>query len=231
MMKESTFLFIGGIVLGIAAGIFGTKKYYQNKYQKQYEDDHIALEEYYHRTDDYVRVNHDQSNKPDENVPEEKDSEPGGRMTPEERKTIKEKLDKNWKGTTNYAGMYRTKNNEDILEKEEGQDDNEEATDSPEEEVFEEYQKNKNKPPRIISNEAYSNLPANIDKEVLYFYAYDEVLCDEDEEAVEEGDLVGNALTKYGFKDNDERIIFVMNYSLNTCYEIQKVDASWTDLH
>lgn len=102
---------------------------------------------------------------------------------------------------------------------------------TPEEEAFDENQKNKGRAPRIISAEAYSNLPAYIENEVLYFYKYDEMLVDENDEPLEAERLVGDALTKYGFVDNDESVIFVMNYSIDTCYEIQKVDASWTDSH
>ena len=75
-------------------------------------------------------------------------------------------------------------------------------------------------------------MPAHIDKEVLYFFAHDEMLTDDNEEPVEEPErLVGDALTKYGFNESDEMIIFVMNYNLDTCYEIQKLDSSWTDTH
>lgn len=103
---------------------------------------------------------------------------------------------------------------------------------TPEEEAFDEHRKNMNKPPRIISAEDYANLPSYIDQEVLYYYAYDEMLCDENEEPVDEpSDLIGDALEKYGFADSDERLIFVMNYATDTCYEIQKLDQSWTETH
>ena len=86
--------------------------------------------------------------------------------------------------------------------------------------------------PKIISADTYGELPAHIDKEVLYFFAQDEMLTDDNEEPVEEPErLVGNTLTKYGFNESDEMIIFVMNYNLDTCYEIQKLDSSWTDTH
>lgn len=105
---------------------------------------------------------------------------------------------------------------------------------TPEEEAFDDHQRNKNKPPKIISAEAYGELPAHIEKKVLYFYAYDETVVDEDnddEPLTEPERLIGDALTEYGFIDNDERIIFIMNYALDTCYEIQKIDASWSDTH
>lgn len=268
--------FFAGLVVGGAAGVLGTKKHFEEKYQKRYEEDHDALEEYYHRVDEYARQEKEPEEEDDPNDQNEveTDSRPGGRMSPEERKAIKEKLHKNWEGTTNYAAMYKGPR-VDLAEKEHPLDQGEEGetgpedleicanckfydndmnlcllhedgTDaasicnnfenmhdtSPEEEAFDEHRKNMNKPPKIISAEAYSNLPAYIEQEVLYFYAYDEVLCDENEEEIDEpAILIGDALTKYDFVDSDERILFVMNYATDTCYEIQKVDASWTDSH
>lgn len=275
MNIKSILLFIGGIAVGGTAGVFGTKKYYQNKYQKRYEEDHNALEEYYNRADEYKRTEHDEEEIEDESTPNETNSRPGGRMSSEERMRVKKQLNRNWEETTNYAKMYKgaEPGEEDPAESEYPKDQGEEGEEdsdmthncrncfhmaggvcsgdneefdydaayvecddfksiSPEEEIFDNYQKNKNKPPKIISAEDYSNLPAHIDQEVLYFYAYDEMLTDDEEEPVEDpAILIGDALTKYGFADNDEQIIFVMNYATETCYEIQKVDASWTDTH
>lgn len=261
-MKRLLFM-LGGFVIGGAAGILGTKKYFQDKYQKRYEDDYAALEEYYHRTDEYARGDHEEEEFEDDGINSpEVDSHPNGRMTEEERAEIKKKLNKNWEATTNYAGMYKEKSRlkeqeriicenceyfdydenycnlvEEAVNWEDSCSDfisnlSEDSDTTPEEEAFENHQKNKDKPPKIISAETYSELPASIDQNVLYFYIYDEVLCDDNEEEVEEPEvLIGDALTKYDFIDSNERIIFVMNYAQNTCYEIQKVDASWTDSH
>lgn len=280
MNIKTILLFISGVAIGGAAGVLGSKRYFQNKYQKQYEEDHDALEEYYHRTDEYLRRSEEEEETENEVNPIEEDSKPGGRMTPEERSKIKERLNQNWKGSTNYSGMYREKggyteeklaegehpldqveNGEEesicencsyydydydngycnLVEESVNRDDScsdfvsslsENSDYTPEEEAFDENQKNKNKPPKIISSEAYANLPSYVDQDVLYFYSYDEILCDDNEDPVEEPErLIGDALTKYDFTNSDERIIFVMNYALDTCYEIQKVDASWEDTH
>lgn len=248
MNMKNILLFVGGLAIGGAAGVFGSMKYFQNKYQKQYEEDHAALEEYYHRTDEYARGDHEDEEEefePDVNPSTETNSRPGGRMSQEERDVIKAKLNRNWEGTTNYAGMYREKNGytegklaeaqHPLDQGEPGEEDPEdEELSTPEEDAFDDHQKNKNRDPKIISADAYSELPAHIDKKVLYLYAYDETVVDEDndDEPIEDPErLIGDALTKYGFIDNDERIIFVMNYSLDTCYEVQKVDASWIDTH
>lgn len=280
---KNILIFVSGLAVGGAAGVFGSMKYFQNKYQKQYEEDHAALEEYYHRTDEYTRGDHEDEEEEfeDDGVnPVETDSRPGGRMTAEQRAEIKEKLNKNWEGTTNYAGMYRKKNGytegklaeaqHPLDQGEEGEMDPSDlkicancvhydqedycnlvhdnvsadhtcddfeinnGLTTPEEEAFDNHQRNKNKSPKIISAEAYGELPAHIEKKVLYLYAYDEIVVDEDnddEPLTEPERLIGDALTKYDFIDNDERIIFVMNYALDTCYEIQKLDASWSDTH
>lgn len=267
MNTKSIMIFFGGAVSGAAAGILAVRTHYK----KKYEADHAALEEYYRGVDKYARQDHDEEEEDDGiNSPE---TRPGGRMSPEERKEIKEKLNRNWEGTTNYAGMYRTKDgdtehklaeaqhpldqgesgesspvcancsyfdpdesyctaSEEPVKDDDSCSDFKERIETPEEEAFEEHQKNKNRPPKIISAEAYGELPAHIDKEVLYFFAEDEMLTDDNEEPVEEPErLVGDALTKYGFNESDEMIIFVMNYNLDTCYEIQKLDSSWTDTH
>lgn len=291
MTIKSFFTFISGIFIGGGIAIFGTKKYFEERYQKRYEEDRTALEEYYHRTDEYYRRDDsDEDDEENEVNPTESDSRPGGRMSQDERKKFKERLNKVYgAGTVNYSGMYKDVDHRDhssmynteydanieFAESEHPLDQGEDGENDPEdlrvcgnckfykeelnlcqishsdtdawstcdgfenvhettleEEIFDEHQKNKDRPPKIISAETYSSLPGYIDQTILYFYAYDEVLCDENEEAVEEPErLIGDALTKYGFVDNDERIIFVMNYAIDTCYEIQKVDASWTDSH
>lgn len=262
---KNILVFLTGAVIGGVAGVFGTKKYFESKYQKRYEEDRDALEEYYHRTDEYIRRNDEETGDVNQS-----ESRQDGMMSQEERKAAKEKMkkDRGWKGSINYSGMYDKKeetehpldqgeegeigpdvccgncvhynfetgecsiNEEDFDPDDSCSDFTSASMETENEEAFDEHRKNLNKPPKIISYETYENLPAYIDHEILYFYAYDEMLCDDNEEPIEEPErLIGDALTKYGFIDNEERIIFVMNYAMDTCYEIQKVDASWTDSH
>lgn len=262
MNIKNIIMFITGSVIGGLIATIGTKKYFKDKYQKMYEKDRDALEEYYSRVDEYARQDIDK--KSDEEEKEESavetTSRPGGRMTAEERSEIKNKLKRNYEQTTNYANMYKINQNtapeccENCFYNKDGfcnlHEENVMSSDdcmhwkskeginktenTPEEEAFDDHRKNMNKAPKIISAEAYGELPAHIDTQVLYFYAYDEILVDEDDEnepITEPEMLIGDSLTKYGFIDSDERIIFVMNYATDTCYEIQKVDASWGDSH
>ena len=88
----------------------------------------------------------------------------------------------------------------------------------------------KGKAPRIITVESFEDEYAQFDKVTLYFYYFDGVLASEDEELIDNvDDVVGDALDKYGFRDSDERYIYVRNFNLSTDYEIIKVMAAFGD--
>lgn len=64
----------------------------------------------------------------------------------------------------------------------------------------------------------------------LFYYAGDDVLAtEEDEEITDISRTVGNALDKYGFRTNGERVIYVRNPNFSTDYEIQKVDGFFSE--
>lgn len=104
----------------------------------------------------------------------------------------------------------------------------ESSKDADVDEFFREHQKKKGRKPRIISVEEAANLPEYIETMTLFYYATNDVVVTEDEEVVEDPErIIGDALTKYDFANNDEMRIFVMNYSLDTCYEISKILGSY----
>lgn len=154
---------------------------------------------------------------------------------------IRDKLNRNYEKTTNYAEMYhkRRESDEELEsehpvdsdEDEEEWEDDDILTDDQEAalEATKDHQKNKDKPPKIISEEAVADLPTYIDNAILYYYFDDGSLVNEEEEELVAEDFIGNALTKYGFDTNNEDKIFVMNYALDTCYEVVKIMGAWKD--
>lgn len=81
--------------------------------------------------------------------------------------------------------------------------------------------------PRLIKYEDFGELPY-YDKITLLYYMDDEVVTTEDDEIIPNPEeLLGDALTKFGFNKNDERVIFVRNEKRNTDYEIDKVFAAY----
>lgn len=233
-MNSKILYFVSGLVIGAISGAFGYKLYNDHKvskFQKEALDTYDDLLEGYQRTE----VNPDEERTDEErtNTGREK-----GVISQSEREAIKEKLVRNQQQTTNYAEMYNG-NSASADVPDEGSDEEEEL-DSDEIEEMEaaldatfEHQKNKNKKPKIISYEAIAELPTYVEQSNLFYYMGDGVLANEEEEELTDAEtFVGDALHKYGFadEDNDETEIYVMNYALDTCYTVTKVQGSFKDL-
>lgn len=92
-------------------------------------------------------------------------------------------------------------------------------------------ERNSGKPPKIVSKGEYDSEEfEHHDKVTLYYYSEDQVLATEDDEVIEDPRLqIGDALDKYGFRNNDEEAIYVRNYSLMTDYVIEKLDYAYAD--
>lgn len=123
-----------------------------------------------------------------------------------------------------YAKVYT-----DSAKTEHPEDDSEEEPDYVEEpEVNEEIKKYKK--PRLIKEEEFGEL-AGIEKQTLKYWTYDDTLTTEENEELKDQEFyVGDCLTKYGFKDNDEeREIFVRNGRLGTDFDIVKFDSSFAE--
>lgn len=107
-------------------------------------------------------------------------------------------------------------------------------TEHPEDDFVEEPEINeeikKYKKPRLIKEEEFGEL-AGIEKQTLKYWTYDDTLTTEENEELKDQEFyVGDCLTKYGFKDNDEeREIFVRNGRLGTDYDIVKFDSSFAE--
>lgn len=241
MNKFEAMYLIGGIVLGAGMGILGSRKYFEKKYQA-IEEKHVReLEDYFHRTDEYARQVEDDVKGLEENPVGGATQKIKGieRFSEDEREKIRQKLKENHRLTTDYAAMYdpktgekKYKNKEDFLEDEDPAESEspEDDDDGEMEKVHEHHQATKNRKPRIISADAVGDVPAYFDNKNLYFYAWDEVLVDDEDQVVDDpGLLIGDALTKYNFIDNDQMLMFVLNESQSTLYEIAKVKGAWND--
>ncbi len=100
-----------------------------------------------------------------------------------------------------------------------------------------EHAANLKREPKIIKAEDFGIDPMYT-CETLYFYQDDGVLAtDNDDEIIGNNNtdfdeveaLIGSALDKYGFRDNDEGAIYVRNFARNTDYEIIKIQGHHPD--
>lgn len=91
----------------------------------------------------------------------------------------------------------------------------------------------KSKGPKMIKMADYGSEP-NLRLVELFYYTEDDVLTvgeDQNEEIIKDFDeiesMIGDALTKYGFKDNEEETIYVRNLKRGCDYEINKIFGSY----
>ena len=200
-------IFLIGTGLGTAAGFFAGKSLTEKKLHAECDKEIEEMRQYYKEKIGADNITKDYVACPAEEKPEDPKEAESKKIPP--------------KQFVNYKEYFDAAESE---HPEEDPTENQEA-----EEMDEFHRKNKNRKPKIISAEAAGDIPAGVDHKILRFYAYDESLVDPDigEEIDEPGYLVGDCLDKYDFADSDEKVIFVINYELDTIYEIEKVYASF----
>lgn len=236
MIKE-ILLFSGGILVGAAAGIIGTKIFLEKKIDKKYQDkaDKEIL--------DAMQKHFKDSGSKTESVKEpDKDSlsDPGVASVAE-KAVQKEQEKKNQK--INYTAYSENgvehpddmivKPKKTIVEPEDIEDDEEdevEKWDRQEEENYikglrdsERWSRERLNRPKIIKREDYGEDPL-LEKAELLYYQQDDILAfaENEEEITDEEFYVGSCLTKYGFKINQEKTIYVRNSYLGYDFEISK---------
>lgn len=208
-------IFAGGTLLGAITGFF-------IGYIKAGKDFKQGVDEIHSNDipEKYIRQHIDEGNDESEETNELRDRK--------ELDKIKKKLTDNWTQTTNYAAAYNpskeNKNSED--DKSDIQD--EETLGGMDEETTNFLKEREGREPKIISETAASGLPAGIDHQCLFYWQYDDTLTTEDDEEIEDVErFLGDALTKYGFSENEEKTIYVINYELGTVYEIEKIERAF----
>lgn len=215
---------------GVITGVTGMYIYMKKKLNSEKELKEAIIneyDEYFGLTDSYTRVNDDE----EEEYVNPEDSRQNGILSEEKRKEIKEKLEKNRRITTDYAKIYRKYNKsteESSIEEEDPEEDEEEE--SEDERINSDYKENKDRAPKIISENSLGDLPEYYETKCLYYYTEDEVLTDDEDNPIEDPEyILGNCLTKYGFTDpeNEEMSIFVQNFGSSTVYEVQKLTAAF----
>lgn len=250
MRTETIFIGIGGLLLGAAGGILGSRSYFKKKYEKIANDEiedmrvyfdncHSAVEnEFYGGLDPKVE-NGDKNVMKEIAEEAEKDAE---KMVLEARK----KLQKNWEGTTNYASYYQLKGEEEhhlniMATEKDSQDDQNEKTDEGgveedflpgelENKEFMEETAAMDPPIQFISEEEYGDLPDFYDHQCLFYYVRSKVYSDEDMNLIEEADIsriLGDCSDGEWLYMDEISENYILNSELHTVYEIQKMFAEF----
>lgn len=236
-MKKFVAGFVVGLLAGGGAGYFVTRKYMEHIYQEQanaeIEDMRVSFENKLNQIKDLAK-------KPDISPKTEKKEAPREYVAVPLTKDQAQKID-----YTSYSGSVKRTATADPAELEHPMDDGEEgeavdegkaylesAANADRQGSFENAERDRRRPPRLIRYEEYGTDP-RFEKTSLYYYTLDDVLATEDEEQIDRDDihmLVGDALTKYGFIDDPAAtVIYVRNERLGCDYEITKVNSSYED--
>lgn len=208
-------MLLGGTLAGGTIGVVSMKMWLDKKYQAREEKMLEEMREYYKSINDSDQKKSRAVNPAE---PSEVISEKDGDSV-----KVGGVLDTTLEFTVGSNNVDYSK----IYGKEESEEDEEEPEEESVEELSSYHEKNKNRPPRIISMDKIQELTDQFyDVKTLFYYTKDESLWTEDDEPIEDPEsLVGDALTKYDFDVNDERVIYVQNFELDTVYEVTKVDS------
>lgn len=221
-------IFTTGLILGCGGGILATWQYFKKRYQAIADEEIAEMKDYYEEIINYQNNGCEMANDTAEVNPidDENGDRSQGVLSDSARDEIKNKLLRNYEETTNYANIYKEKQAEAENPVEEDDEPNPIDELNEAEIATAEHLEHFGEPARIISVEEYDALPAHIDTQTLYFYNSDETVVDDnDEEIVDPSTFVGNCLD--GFIDSEESMIFVYNPSIDTAYEIQRVDGAY----
>ena len=235
MIKE-ILLFSGGILVGAAAGIIGTKLILEKKIDKKYQDK--ADKEILEAMEKHFKDGRSKT-EPVKEPDKDSLSDPGIASVAE-KAVQKEQEKKNQKiNYTAYSenGVEKpddmiTKPKKTIVEPDDIEDEEDEVEkwDRQEEENYikglrdsERWSRERLNRPKIIKREDYGGDPL-LETAELHYYPEQDILAfaDNNEEIFDENFHVGDCLTKYGFKTNQEKTIYVRNSYVGYDFEITK---------
>lgn len=215
-MKAST-SFIAGLAIGAAGGIVAGATYMKRKMDEYIEDQ--VDEEVRKFVDDYFARKEEEAEESDISEDEdEPDDNPYHTYN-----SLNENLQKNYH-KPDPSKIFR----DPLMEHpEEPEDEHDILDENPTRK--EKKEDDDMKDPKLISEDKFDE-DIEFDKETLYYYQGDDVLTDEDEHEVDNQlELVGDALDKFGFRDNDEQVIHVRNFEKKVDYEVIKAFTSFRD--
>lgn len=225
--------------IGAASGSGITYILVKKKFEKKADDEIAEMKEYYdHHALTYEELvkrgriaDEPKEEKKDEDIPQSYQS-----SAPKEGKLVRGGVKK--AVPIDYTVFYKPEDDTDPAESEHPRDDDEEMQKEYQGSVLtQEHQQAKHREPRIIKHSDFGSEP-HYTTQTLIYYTEDDILTlgeDQSEEEVADFDeiesMIGDALTKYGFLDNDEDHIYVRNDQRCCDYEIVKVFGSFYDGH
>lgn len=211
-MKTGITFCLFGVIVGFAGGFFTGKIYFEKAANDRADEEVARMKDYYENV-----------NNTDVNRPYNPTSSISNETNVEEINNFQKDLSLGKRGS-NYRSYFEEPYAQTVEE-------------SIDESLDEEYVGNKKKKAFVATIDEIQDLPLGTDETVLYYYVLDSVLADLNREFIEEIEwrtLLGGAVDIDSLQDMWESdkyengdSIFVVNYSVNTCYEIIFIEDSY----
>lgn len=226
MLKE-LIIFAGGAAVGTTGGCIFFKKHYEKIAREEIQSVKDALRR--HIEELTTTSLEDPSIGAEEEKEEPKKEEP---VITNHNSLADGKPDPY---ATDYTKYYKEVGAEamDPADSEYPREDDEELEQIKQEVLNDELRSKRTHPPEIIKAD---DVGETFEVSDLYYYTDDDVLANDAEEMIGKTDggelyLVGDCLTKFGFKDDDsQKTIFVRNYELGIDYCVTKIWGAYIEL-
>ena len=204
-MLKSVLIFSCGVAVGATAMFFSLRE----RYQKEINDEAEELRAYYYERFERKGKGLEKNEKEESEESKEKESD----ISKVKEYTNSDKYEEMEEA---YERLREKEHPEEDKDYYEGAARSEEIT--------------KNSKPKIIKKDSFDDYPHH-DKQTLFYYTEDDTLATEEDQIVDDIEsLVGDALTKYGFKDNTDDFVYVRNCGIGTDFVIEKVYGSFSKM-
>lgn len=218
MLKE-VLLFGGGLAVGALAGFLGAKFYYKEKMETEISEEIKEVTRVYSEkmkekgVTEGDKVGESSTEKEDESENKIPEDTPGGKN----QKVSYTSYSSNGVDTPSDMIVKPKKTINEEFEEDERENFLKGL------EASERHERERRQKPKIIKYEDFGEDPA-YDTVPLVYYVNEEVLVnDDDGTEIDDWDMsVGDCLDKYGFRHNNEQIIYVRNFFKGIDYSITK---------
>lgn len=232
MMNKTIILCLGSFVVGATASFLITRGLLKQKYATFAEEEIASVKEAFARAKErrkpILKEKEDISKVAKEKKKEETGKDPNGVLA---RSSIKENTYQKTKKDYHLVGkpeVEETPDDPDTSDEDEEEDEEErDAAGKTEQEMKEAFVVDRTLP-YIITDQEFSDENPHYDKVSLYFYKHDEVVCEENEEPIDD---VENVIGYEALNILDKQMgVWVRNERLAIDYEIIGINASYAEM-
>ena len=219
--------YILGLVMGSGIGAFVAKGYFEKKANERADLEIESMKKRYleGKNEEESSENEKTEEKPSQNTPESV------------RKALISNFNKPSLSELHERVMAEIEHPRDDVEEDDISDDSDESDEERESDLRSEdfknyYEKNKLRPPKIISVKDLGDYPEEFDETEWIYYNVDDVMATEDGEVIYDYErFIGDSLDKFDFRNNGEESLLVVSFEYATIYEITKMFRAYSEVY